>query len=179
MVDIMGTISGNISTIATADGGERESTRTVDKLDIARQIDGVAFDGSRPINHWGRCDTSGSVTEKSVPCEGFSVIDGSRIVVLFAYSHLGNEGEFTLNVNNTGARPIFYAHENATPDNFKIIQGDTYEFVFDGTHNIYRVVGDYDTNTEYDIATSEKDGLMSKEDKAKLDRIYAEMFPDG
>ena len=173
MESIMGVITGELSNTMKSDGEEIVVEYTADKLSTSRTIDGVDFDGSKNIIHWGRCDTDEYTLAKTVSCGGYHLADGSRIIVLFAYSHLGDSGEFSLNVNNTGARPIFYRHDIATVDTFKIVQGDTYEFIYDGTHNVYRVVGDYDTDTTYELATTDSDGLMSKEDKVLLNEIVA------
>ena len=88
----------------------------------------------------GFCYTSASKAEKTVGCEGFALTTGAKITVKFTK---GNTAENpTLNVNKTGAKPMYYRGA-PIPSNGLAANG-TYTFSFDGTN--YDIVGDIITN---------------------------------
>jgi len=74
------------------------------KLNTARTIDGMPFDGSANIVHFGVCETAADVAAKVVALPGFVLVEGARIIVYFLNSHAKSSP--SLNVNNTGAKPI-------------------------------------------------------------------------
>lgn len=78
------------------------------KLKNAYRIDGIAFDGSRSIGHYVICNTAAETAAKTVDIsESFALSDHrSKIVVKFTYGN--SAANPTLNVNSTGAEPIFY-----------------------------------------------------------------------
>ncbi len=94
-------------TLPIARGGTGNTTgnaATATKLKTARTIDGVPFDGSANIVHFGVCDTAADVAEKTVALTGFVLAEGARIIVYFLNGH--TKSSPSLNVNNTGAKPI-------------------------------------------------------------------------
>lgn len=116
---------------------------TANKLATARTIDGVNFDGSANIIHYGTCSTAAGTAAKTVACTGFVLQTGARIIVLF--SNANTAANPTLNVNNTGAHAIRYQGANITAT---YIQNGAYEFVYDGTN--YQYVGSItDEGTTY------------------------------
>ena len=137
------------------------------KLATARTIDGISFDGSATIAHYGTCSTEAATAAKVVACTGFALATGSRITVRFTVTNTAANP--TLNVNGTGAKAIRY--RNAAVSASYLAANRTYDFVYDGTY--YQLVGDVDTNTTYSLATATKDGLMAKADKSKLDGVAA------
>ena len=118
---------------------------TATALETARTIDGVSFDGSAAITHYGVCSTAAGTVAKDVDCDGFVLTTGSRIAVMFTN---GNTASLpTLNVNNTGDVAIFY--ENAAVNPEYLSANRIHEFIYDGTHFVK--VGDFNTTNEYTL----------------------------
>ncbi len=91
-----------------ANGGTGNTTglaASATKLETARTIDGMPFDGSANVVHFGKCTTAADVSSKVVTLSGFTtLVDGARISVYFMYGNTASD--CTLNVNGTGARAI-------------------------------------------------------------------------
>ena len=111
------------------------------KLATARAIDGVNFDGSAAITHFGTCSTAAGTAAKVVSLTSFTLVTGARITIKFTVTN--TVASPTLNVNGTGAKPIVY-RGSAIPAGY-LAANRVYEFVYDGTN--YALVGDIDTNT--------------------------------
>ena len=112
---------------------------SVAKLTTPRSIDGVNFDGSAAITHYGVCNVTNTNAEKPVSLPGFTLVQGARVAVKFV---TGNIAAYpTLNINNTGAKDIYY---KGSP--IGAFEGDrVYEFIYNGTQ--YELVGV--KNSEY------------------------------
>ena len=95
------------------------------------------------------CSTEGSIISKTVSCQSFALVTGARIIIKFADTNTAANP--TLNVNSTGAKPIYYKGNSIGTGVLKA--NGTYEFVYNG--NQFEFVGDI-----YDIATSDKAGLV-------------------
>lgn len=152
----------------TNDAGYVDGTGTVAKANqftTARTIDGVSFNGTANINHYCVCSTVAATAAKTATLSGFTLATGATVKVKFTATNAAANP--TLNVNNTGAKAIKYRGAAITAG--ALAANRIYEFVYNGTD--YELIGDLDTNTTYAKATSAKDGLMSKEDKAKLDTM--------
>ena len=121
---------------------------SANELATGRAIDGVTFDGSAAITHYGTCSTAAATVEKTVECASFTLVTGSRIVVKFTVTNTAASP--TLNVNSTGAKAIQY-HGAAISAGY-LAADRTYEFVYDGTD--YQLVGDINTNTTYSAGTT-------------------------
>lgn len=120
---------------------------TATKLATARTIDGVSFNGSAAITHYGTCSTAAGTAAKTVACAGFTKVTGARICVKFTVTNTASSP--TLNVNSTGASPIYY---RGSAINAGFLGEDrTYQFIFNG--NQYDFVGDVNTNTTYSAFT--------------------------
>ena len=74
------------------------------KLQTTRTIDGMNFNGSANITHFGVCSTAADVAEKTVSLSGFVLTEGARVAVFFANSNTHSNPK--LNVNSTGAKAI-------------------------------------------------------------------------
>lgn len=111
------------------------------KLATARAIDGVNFDGSAAITHFGTCSTAAGTAAKVVSLTSFTLVTGARITIKFTVTNTAASP--TLNVNGTGAKPIVY-RGSAIAAGY-LAANRVYEFVYDGTN--YALVGDIDTNT--------------------------------
>ena len=114
----------NYAGSSTAGGVANSAT----KLNTARTIDGVSFDGSANIVHFGVCETAADVAAKTVTVSSFSYVDGARIMVLFTKGTTLKQST-TLNVNNLGAKNIIGAY-NRWPSNIIFEQGNIVELVY-------------------------------------------------
>lgn len=145
---------GNFSYSLNVDGTVTATTFSGDlsgKLATARNIDGMAFDGSASITHFGTCNTDAATAAKTVSLNGFSLTPGARILVKFTNSNTVSNP--TLNVNSTGAVRI-YLRVNASAAATAVTSweaGDTIEFVYDGTY--WRKVN-HTTNISGNAATA-------------------------
>lgn len=124
------------------------------KLQTARAIDGVTFDGSAARSHYGVCSTSGATKEKTVSITGFTLVTGSRVIVRFTYTNTALNP--TLNVSSTGAKAIYYKNSAIQYDYIKSYS--VLELVYDGTY--WRVVGDL-TQTQVEDLNDRVDDLRS------------------
>lgn len=126
------------------------------QLKTSRSIDGVNFNGTTAITHYGTCSTAAATAAKVVTLANFVLVTGSRIAVKFTVTN--SAASPTLNVNNTGAKPIFY--NNAAITASYLVANRVYEFIFDGTN--YVMVGEKDTNTTYGVVSTSANGLTPK-----------------
>ena len=99
-----------------------------------------------PLNY-GTCSTAAGTAAKVVSIPGFALATGAEVTVRFTVTNTASSP--TLNVNNTGAKPIQY--RNAAISAGYLAANRTYRFVYDGT--CWQLVGDVDTNTTYTAAT--------------------------
>lgn len=112
------------------------SANTANSLTTARAIDGVNFNGSTAIIHYGTCTTAADVRVKSVSCASYTLVTGSRIIVKFTKTNIIDSP--TLNVNSSGEKVIKYRGANITTG---VLAADrVYEFIYDGSY--YQLVGD-------------------------------------
>lgn len=155
---------GNVDNTADAD----KVVKTAGKLTTARAIDGVNFDGSAAIVHYGTCSTTASTATKEVSCTGFTLTTGSWIAIKFSVTNSAAVANLKLSVNGTTAKSIKYRGGNL-PSAGTLTAGRIYLFVYDGTN--YELIGDLDTNTTYSDATTTAHGLMSAADKTRLDSM--------
>ncbi len=154
---------------ATSAGSAGSATQA-SSLAISHSIDGVSFNGTADIIHYGACSTAAATAAKVVDCTGFILQTGAWIAVRFTTTNTAAVGDLTLNVNGTGAKGIKYRNANL-PAKGDLAANRTYLFVYDGTY--YQWVGDRDTNTTYSAVknTGSTAGLMTVTDKVKLDGI--------
>ena len=116
------TVTGNLTVTGNINGDIKFKT--------ARKIDGVDFDGSSDIIHYGTCSTAADTAAKVVACTGYKLVTGSRIMVKFTVTN--TNASPTLNVNSTGAKAIKWnnlAYKN-------LVANRVYEFVYDGSSYI-------------------------------------------
>ncbi len=133
----------NAGILGTAHGGTGNANGTVGSLTTPRSIDGVNFNGSADIIHYGTCATAAATAAKVVALTGFKLVTGSRVMVRFTVSNTAVNP--TLNVNNTGAKAIRYRNEAI--ERYFLEANRTYEFVYDGT--AWQLVGDL--NCPYEL----------------------------
>ena len=118
-IDSLGnvTTSGNIKAVnitATGSfyGNVSGNATTATTLKTARTIDGISFNGSANITHYGTCSTAAATAAKVVTCSGFTLATGSRVQVTFSNTNTANLSAVTLNVNNTGAKQFYIPGSN-------------------------------------------------------------------
>ena len=112
-------------------------------LTTTRKIDGVNFNGSADITHYGTCSTAAATAAKIVACTGFNLVTGAWIAVRFTVTNTAAVADLTLNVNGTGAKGIKYRNANL-PAVDDLAANRTYLFVYDGTN--YQWIGDRNTD---------------------------------
>ena len=154
-ITINGTATTMYSPTQTSVSGNAGSAT---KLATARTIDGVSFNGSANITHYGTCSTAAATAAKTVAITGFTLATGARVLVKFTVTNTASSP--TLNVNSTGAKNIMYRGSAISAG--YLAANRVYEFVYDINT---------DTNTTYSVATTSANGLMSSTDKSKLDGI--------
>lgn len=119
------------------------------KLATARTIDGVDFNGTAAIVHYGTCSTAAGTAAKTVACTGYKLVTGSTIRVKFTVTNTVDNP--TLNVNSTGAKAIMY--RGSAISKGYLAANRVYEFVYDGTD--YELVGDINTDTNTKVKMTE------------------------
>lgn len=127
------------------DTAKAKSDSTV-KLATKRKIDGVEFDGTADIVHYGTCSTAAATAAKTVACSNWKLVTGAFITVLFTVTNTASNP--TLNVNNTGAKRIQYRNATINPE--YLAANRVYIFVYDGS--AYELIGDINTDTDTKVA---------------------------
>ena len=143
--------SNNITlTLPSTDGTIALITSNVEsanKLYTTRTIDGVSFNGTANITHYGTCSTAAATAAKVVALTGFELTIGAKVAVKFTYTNTASNP--TLSVNDTTAKPIYYRGSPIAAG--YLAAKRVYEFVYDGTN--YELIGDINTNTTYNDMT--------------------------
>ena len=117
------------------------------QLTTARTINGMSFNGTENINNYGVCETAAGTAAKTVTVGStFTLATGAQVVVKF--TNANSVASPTLNVNGTGAKPIYrygttVANTDTTTNGW--IAGAVQRFTYDGTGWIM----DYWYNTTY------------------------------
>lgn len=108
-------------------------------LSLSQLIDGVIFDGTSGVKHY--VVSTDARQNKALTINGFQVVDGARLIVRFDISSAGADSPYstyTLNINNTGEKPISYTNLSADQQlALKTTLNDgsganVIEFVYDG-----------------------------------------------
>lgn len=128
-------LKGLITDLAEIVGNKVDKTGnagTASKWEAARTIDGMSVQGDADRNTYGVCSTAASTVEKVASCPGFTLVTGSKIDVKFTITNTAASP--TLNVNNTGAKAIFWNGKSV--DKSAIKANHIYSFRYDGTNYI-------------------------------------------
>lgn len=112
---VSGATAGNFAGLDAngnlTDSGKNESSLSVleaSKLTTARNIDGVSFDGSANVHHFGSCATAAATAAKTVTLDdsmSFTLAKGASVFVKFTNSNTASNP--TLAVNGTTAKSIY------------------------------------------------------------------------
>ena len=149
--------AGDIATL-DANGNLVDSGTTIanahvakaDQLNTARNIDGVAFDGTANIHRFGTCSTSGGTAAKTVTLSDsmtFTLAEGASVFVAFTNSN--TVANPTLSVNGTTAKPIYRYGSTAPGTTSKTSwqAGSVVHLVYNGT--AWQMVGWLNDDTTY------------------------------
>ena len=114
------------------------TTGSAATLTTTRKIDGINFNGSADVLHYGTCSTGASTAAKTVAITGFVLTTGAVFYVKFSNANTANSP--TLNVNSTGAKNIYFQNGTRleTTSNYPdyLQSGKFYQFVYDGTNYV-------------------------------------------
>lgn len=100
------------------------------------RVDGVKFNGNSSLIHYTTCSTAAATAEKTVSLSNFALVTGAVVIIKFTVTNTASEP--TLNVNNTGAKAIYYHGSKITGSYLKANR--VFAFVYDGSN--YKVIGD-------------------------------------
>lgn len=109
---------------------------TADKWTTGRKINGLTVDGSADrTNYCGVCETAAATAAKTAACAGFALVNGAEVFVKFKYKNTAANP--TLNVNGTGAKPIYC--RNAAVSAGTLDVNTMFHLIYNGTQ--YELVG--------------------------------------
>ena len=140
----------NVNGLQSALDGKLGSCSTAaaaTKLATARNLNGINFNGTANAINYGTCSTAAGTAAKTVSCSNFTLVTGAEITVKFTVTNTASNP--TLNVNGTGAKPIYYRGSAISAG--YLAANRTYSFRYNGTQ--YDLVGDIDTNTTYSLSS--------------------------
>ncbi len=158
---VSGATAGNFAGLDAngnlTDSGKNESNLSVleaTKLKNARGIDGVSFDGSANIHHFGSCATAAATAAKTVTLDdsmSFTLAKGASVFVKFQYAN--GVANPTLNVNGTGAKNIYRYGTTAPSTTAKTSwqANSVVHLVYDGS--AWQMVGWLNDDTTYSNAS--------------------------
>ena len=129
------------------------------KWSSPRSINGISIDGTANRTNYGICSTSASTAAKTVTCTGFGLITGAEITMKFTYTNTASSP--TLNVNGTGAKPIYYRGSAISAS--YLGANRTYTFRYNGAQ--WDFVGDINVNTDsntWKANTASSEGYVAK-----------------
>ena len=113
--------------------GINDNAASATKLQTARTIDGVSFDGTANVQHYAVSASAVDAAEKAIDLTGFTKAVGAFVIITF--SNGNSAANPTLNISETGAATII----NAGQALGNVAAGTTLMLVFDGVN--YQVVG--------------------------------------
>ena len=154
---VSGATAGNFAGLDAngnlTDSGKNEGSLSVleaTKLTTARNIDGVSFDGSAKIHHFGTCSTAGATAAKTVTLDdsmSFTLEKGACVLVKFTNSNTASNP--TLAVNGTTAKSIYRYGSTAPGTTAKTSwqNGSVVRLVYDGS--AWQIVGWLNDDTTY------------------------------
>lgn len=127
---------------------------------------------------YGYCETASNTTTKVVTLDGFKLVDGAIVTVLFKYAA---PRIWRLNINGTGAKNVTKNAMTASGSSGMAfpeladtnIDHPVATFMYSASKNSYAFLG-----AAYMTASASRDGLMSASDKTKLDETITNLM-DG
>ncbi|MCR2050380.1 hypothetical protein NSB25_24360 [Acetatifactor muris] len=134
--------TNNIKDVVDGKLGKTETAAFAAKLSSERTIDGIKFNGESNVIHYATCSTAAATVAKTISLTGFVLSVGATVKVKFTVTNTATNP--TLNVNSTGAVPIYYCGSAISPGYLEANR--IYEFVYNGAQ--YELVGDLNTDTK-------------------------------
>lgn len=140
--------NGNLTDSGKNEGGL--SVLEATKLTTARNIDGVSFDGSANVHHFGTCATNAGTAAKTVTLDdsmSFTLAKGASVFVKFTNSNTASNP--TLAVNGTTSKVIRRYGSTAVGQTEKTSwkAGSVVHLVYDGS--AWQMVGWLNDDTTY------------------------------
>ena len=135
----------------------------------------ITFNGNDLISScnvaYATCSTAAATAAKVATVQGnanWQLKSGSIVVVSF--SNTNTVQNPTLNVNNTGAKQVYYNGAAVTTTNVGKVgtAGRPSMYMYNGTYYVF-LGWAYEQDTTYSAVTTSANGLMIKDDKTKLD----------
>ena len=102
---------------------------TADKWTTSRNLNGMVVNGTSNVVNYGTCSTAAATAAKVVSCSNFALITGAEITVKFTTANTAANP--TLNVNNTGAKAIYY--RGSAISKSYLAANRTYTFRYNGS----------------------------------------------
>lgn len=103
-----------------------------DKLSSVRNVNGISFDGTADIVHYGQCTTEINVSDKIVSLSNYVLTVGSKVCVNFINGN--NASSPTLNINGTGSKSISrYGRIITDSRQCRFGSNEVVEFVYNGS----------------------------------------------
>lgn len=139
---------GSLETNTAASLGSGYRVAAANQWVTTRNINGMAINGTSNRVNYGSCSTAAATAAKTVACSGFALVTGAEITVKFTVTN--SAASPTLNVNSTGAKPIYIDGAAITADTASVLaSGHTFTFRYNGTQ--YEIV---DTKYNYHVLTN-------------------------
>lgn len=122
-----------------------DNVASATKLQTARAIDGLEFNGTTDVTRYVLCETAAATSPKVVTVPNFKLVTGSEVTIRFAATN--SKTSPTLNVSGTGEKQIRYRNAALSTSTTRayLAANRIYKFVYDGEY--WQIVGDIDTNT--------------------------------
>lgn len=122
-------IKNGSTTVFSADLDTKQVYISGDSVNIGSEKLTTAINGIRA--QYGTCGTAAATAAKVVACSNFALRAGAVVNVKFTYKN--SAANPTLNVNNTGAKPIYLNNKAITADYYWNAQ-DVLTFVYSGSY---------------------------------------------
>ena len=127
---------------------------TATRWSKGRNINGMLIYGDGGRTNYGTCSTVAATAAKTVACFGFQLITGAEFTVNFTITNTASSP--TLNVNDTGAMPMYYRGKAIKAG--YLAANRTYTFRYNGAQ--YDLVGDINEASRSIVAVSEPTDLQ-------------------
>lgn len=129
------TVNDVASTIDNVSLVKQNDTIKAVQLATARSIDGVNFTGAATVTHFATCTTAAATAAKVAAVANFVLVTGAQVLIKFTIANTATNP--TININNTGAKAIYY---QGAPISSDFIEANTvYHLVYNGTQ--YEMIG--------------------------------------
>lgn len=122
------------ASVYPVDGGDARQTITGGAWRVLNY-----YDTNSHIYTTAYCTTAASTTAKVASCTNYSLVENSYIHVLLQYTNT-KQAAITLNINSTGAKPIYINGVVASSTNYNLPAG-TYIVFYDGIGYHFRTDG--------------------------------------